>query len=113
MGEMADAENFFGVEWGQPERSGMRITAAFLWIALKRKDPTVTVDDIRNLDPAVLQQLETGGDTNPPTAATPGSSEPSEPTSSGSSAGSEPDPSPTGLPGSANGSDSDRVTSPV
>jgi hypothetical protein len=116
MGEMADAENYFGVEWINPERSGMRITAAFLFIALKRVDKTVTVDDVRALDPAILKQLA-GGDDSPPEETAP--AEPSKSDSNGSSDSSSrtssddwvPGPSRTGDRGSDTTLAFDRPTS--
>ena len=111
MGEMCDAEDHFGVMWDKPNRSGIRLTAAMLWIAIRRVDSSVTVDDVRKLDPAILRQLE--GDDSPP-AEEPGSSESSvsgESSSSNGSESSDSDPSPTGGPGLVTGSTSDPVTS--
>lgn len=58
MGEMCDAELHFGVEFGNNRTSGMRMIAAMLWIAVTRKDPSVTVDDIRALPPEVFESFK-------------------------------------------------------
>lgn len=103
LGEMCDAEQFFGVDFNSGTQTGMRMTAALLWISIRRLDPTVTVDDVRELPPDIFQQL--GGDADPPAEkndsdasgnddATESSSEPSIE----SSDGSEPDPNPSGNP---------------
>jgi hypothetical protein len=55
LGEMCDAERFFGVEFGNNASSGIRMAAAMLWIAIKRVDPDVTVDDIRELPTDVFE----------------------------------------------------------
>jgi hypothetical protein len=65
VGEMCDAERYFGVEFGSDAAgSSMRMAAAMLWIAVRREDPTVTVDDIRNLPPDVFSAL--GEESRPP-----------------------------------------------
>jgi hypothetical protein len=61
VGEMCDAERYFGVEFGSEiGNSSMRMAAAMLWIAIRRDDPTVTVDDIRNLPPEVFTAVAEG-----------------------------------------------------
>ena len=55
MGEMCDAEENFGVEFGNDRTSGVRMVAAMLWIAISRVDPTITVEDIRALPPEVFE----------------------------------------------------------
>jgi hypothetical protein len=110
MGEMCDAEDLFGVDWMHPERSGMRITIALLFIAIRRVDATVTPGDVRDLDPTILEQL-TGGDASPPveTDMRPLSDDASTAASDGSDNGQQA----TGSPGSASTSPSDPVTSPT
>ena len=66
LGEMCDAERFFGVEFGNNETSGVRMAAALLWIAVARVDKTVTVEDIRALDPEVFMSLAREDDALPP-----------------------------------------------
>jgi hypothetical protein len=58
LGEMCDAETYFNVEFGNNETSGMRMAAALLWIAIRRGDDSVTVDDIRALPPEVFRRFE-------------------------------------------------------
>jgi hypothetical protein len=65
LGEMCDAERFFGVEFGNNASSGIRMAAAMLWIAITRVDPTVTVDDVRALPPDVFEGFGEG-DALPP-----------------------------------------------
>jgi hypothetical protein len=65
LGEMCDAERYFGVEFGTASgTSTVRMAAALLWIAVKRQDDTVTVDDIRALPPDVFNVEER--DVGPP-----------------------------------------------
>ena len=100
LGEMCDAERYFGVEFGENATSGVRMASALLWITIRRDDPTVTVDDIRNLPMDVFADI-TGGDAGPPAetisalAAKNGSSGvgSEQPTAT-----PEADPSPTGVP---------------
>jgi hypothetical protein len=109
MGEMCDAEQHFGVEFGKPDQSSVRLTAAMIYIAIRRQDETVTPDDIRELPLDVLEKL--GADAVPPVVS---SSE-----SSGRSGddlspgGDDPDenPEPTGLPLSELGAGSGLATS--
>jgi hypothetical protein len=54
LGEMCDAERFFGVEFGNNASSGFRMASSLLWIAIQREDPTVTVEDVRALPPEVF-----------------------------------------------------------
>jgi hypothetical protein len=111
LGEMCDAERFFGVEIGNPTSSGARLAAAVIWIAVKRDDPSVTPEDIRDLPLDVLESLAVGDDTNPPAAD---SSEQSELSGNGSSSISESQGETrngAGDPGSATGSTSDLAIS--
>ena len=100
LGEMCDAERYFGVEFGENATSGMRMAAALLWIAIQREDKSVTVDDIRELPLDVF--AEAMGDASPPPPGNDsGSNENSE--SSGddsetSGNGRVDDPSFTGVP---------------
>jgi hypothetical protein len=55
MGEMCDAELYFGVEFGSKRTSGIRMVAAMLWVAISRVDSTVTVEDIRALPAEVFE----------------------------------------------------------
>jgi hypothetical protein len=101
FGEMCDAENYFGVDFNNVQKSGVRLSAALLWIAMTRKDKTVTVEDVRGLSSDVLASLaeDLGVDADPPPSEKP--SESSEPQSSGSTNGSDDSanvPSPTGIP---------------
>ncbi len=64
IGEMCDAERYFGVEFGENSTVGARMMAAMMWIAVRREDKTVTVDDIRNLPADAFQAVE--GDARPP-----------------------------------------------
>lgn len=69
LGEMCDAEKFFGVEFGNNETSGVRMAAAMLWIAIARVDKTVTVADVRALPPDVFESFNAAGDDVPPPSA--------------------------------------------
>jgi hypothetical protein len=70
LGEMCDAERFFGVEFGAAQdRSSVRLAAALLWIAVRRHDNSVTVDDIRALPPDVFTAA-TADDAGPPAPTT-------------------------------------------
>ena len=112
LGEMCDAEQFFGVEFGQAATSGMRMAAALLYIAIRRVDPSVTVEDVRNLPPEVFANMD-DGDAVPPvsaaaaTSASGGSGEPGNP-GSGNLAVL---PAATGHPGSEEPATFDPVTS--
>jgi hypothetical protein len=109
LGEMCDAEQYFGVDFNAGSQSGMRMTAALLWIAIRRQDKTVTVDDVRDLDPQVFAELA-GDNGNPPTSEPSVSSEPPSSASTTNSDGSALDPPASGSPGSATGSTSDPPT---
>jgi hypothetical protein len=108
LGEMCDAERYFGVEFGEQQSSGMRMMAALLWIAIRREDPSVEVEDIRALPLETFSQPPVG-DADPPTptgsepAASNGSSGDVSPPSGVALAGV---PSATGSPGSDTGSGS-------
>jgi hypothetical protein len=65
IGEMCDAERYFGVEFGESATVGARMMAAMMWIAVRREDPTVTVNDIRDLPADAFQAVE-AGDARPP-----------------------------------------------
>ena len=69
LGEMCDAEQFFGVEFGENATAGVRMAAAMVWIAVRRVDASVTVDDIRDLPPDVFESVESD-DARPPDEAT-------------------------------------------
>lgn len=89
LGEMCDAERFFGVEFGNNETSGVRMAAALLWVAVSRVDKTVTVADIRALDPEVFTSLG-GGDALPPASGAAESASPETSGDASSSAGDVP-----------------------
>lgn len=57
LGEMSDMERYFGVQFGDDMPVGISATAAVLWIAIRRVDPTVTLEDIRGMDMEVLGEL--------------------------------------------------------
>jgi hypothetical protein len=107
LGEMADAENFFGVDFGNPDKSGVRLMIALLYTAIKRIDQTVTVQDVRDLDPGILEQLAEGDDAGPPDVSnTSGAAENGRSSHSSPGPGDtpqEPIPAATGSPGSATG----------
>lgn len=107
VGEMCDAEGYFGVEFGT-EKQGLRMASALMWIAVRRVDPTVTVEDIRAL-PAEVFASVVDADASPPalgTSENDGSSgEASEPISANTNGQKT-----TGSPGSDIGSDSDPLT---
>jgi hypothetical protein len=70
IGEMCDAERYFGVEFGADTTgTSMRMAAAMLWIAIHREDPSVTVDDIRNLPPDIFAAVDE--EPRPPETAEP------------------------------------------
>jgi hypothetical protein len=64
LGEMCDAENFFGVDFST-DKVGARTVAATLYVAIRRVDQTVTVDDIRALPPDAFERVDKD-DANPP-----------------------------------------------
>lgn len=103
LGEMCDAEEFFHVELGGDAKPGMRMTAALLWVAMRRKDSTVTVEQVRNLPMSVFE--DAAGDASPPDHP-PEDSTPPQPSgdSSGDALRANGDvpaetPQPTGVPG--------------
>jgi hypothetical protein len=67
LGEMCDAERYFGVEFGTADSgsSNVRMAAALLWISVKRQDDSVTIDDIRALPPDVFK-ISAEDDAGPP-----------------------------------------------
>jgi hypothetical protein len=111
LGEMCDAEQHFGVDFNAGPQSGMRLAAALLFIVIRRQDKTVTVEDVRNLDPAIFEALVEADASPPPTDEPNGSSEPSPSDSAVASAGSERDRNGTGSPGSGTTSTSGQGTS--
>jgi hypothetical protein len=67
IGEMCDAERFFGVEFGaEAAGSSIRMAAALLWIAVHREDPSITVENIRSLPPEVFTAVGGEDDARPP-----------------------------------------------
>ena len=100
LGEMCDAERFFGVEFGNQATSGIRMAAALLWIAIKRVDATVTVEDVRALPPEVFASMTTETDARPPEPSEkpPASNEASGGDSSNGAADLDSLPEPTGHP---------------
>lgn len=111
MGEMCDAENYFGVDFGDQTHSSIRMAAALMWIAIKRVDPTVTVEDVRELPTDVFDSVMTGTDAVHPPAGTDESSEPSGEASVNGGGHPDDDLASTGSPGSGTGSDSALLTS--
>ena len=123
LGEMCDAETLFGVDFNDPRESARDI-AATLYIAIRRVDPTVTVEDIRTIPATQLQEITSQiraarekarkADARPPESdeKTPDSDEPSFTTSSPiGEAPSEPTLDASGGPDSENGSVSDHLIS--
>jgi hypothetical protein len=113
IGELWDMERYFGVVFGEETPpSGVAYIASLLYIALRRDDPTITVDDIRALPSDVFVEMAEV-DARPP------DSEPESETSpdpSGSDSNTDSDAqangqSPTGIQGSHTGSTSDLLTS--
>lgn len=104
IGEIVDAERFFGVDFSAENQSA-RAAAANLYIAIRREDPTVTVEDIRALPLEVFKAIGTDEvPENPPSAEDDsGLSEPSGQSSAQPSAITQ-SPSDTGSPGSDTGS---------
>ena len=109
LGEMCDAEQQFGVEWGEVKTSGIRMAAALLWVAVHRVDESVTVADIKALPAEVFAAVKDTSDAFPPELAAPsepgsgsepsGANEPSGAASTNGSDDPESIPSPIGLPG--------------
>lgn len=114
MGEMCDAEQFFGVSFGDPNAGmSIRMAAALMFISIRRQDPSVLVEDIRDLPAEVFESWLAEGDVGPPAEENSGASEHSG-LASGNGGVSQGDlPENTGSPGSDIGSDSDLVTSPT
>jgi hypothetical protein len=73
LGEMIDAERYFGVEFNEDNSGGIRMAAALLWIAMRREDPRVTVEQIRELPPDVFAIPEVEDDARPPEPQIPSS----------------------------------------
>lgn len=111
LGEMCDAERHFGVEFGNNETSGVRMSAALLWISIRRVDDSVTVDDVRALPPDVFKGFGEEQPSDPPIEDATEKND--------GSGGSSPDggddqdnsQSSTGLPGSETSANSVRVIS--
>ena len=62
VGEMCDAERYFGVEFGgETGGTSMRMVAAMLWIAIRREhpneSPTELINQVRDLPPEVFTVL--------------------------------------------------------
>lgn len=112
MGEMCDAEQFFGVSFGDPDaKPSIRLAAALMFVSIRRQDPTVTVGDIRELPAEIFESFIAAGDASPPVVESAGNNA-SSGEHSGNGGGSPEDHlSRTGSPGSATGSDSGLVTS--
>jgi hypothetical protein len=109
IGEMCDAERYFGVEFGSEDATpGIRMAAAMLWIAIRRVDSTVSVDDIRSLPPSVFESLNGAGAARPPQNSADASSSNG---ASGEPSGLDTPPAPdrrlTGVPASDTGAISD------
>lgn len=66
MGEMCDAEREFGVEFGKVQSSGVRMAAAMIWLAIRRVDDSITVEDIRRLPIDVFESIVRADDAGPP-----------------------------------------------
>lgn len=49
LGELADIEEITGQAY-DPEKSGARMTLAIVYIAMRQKDPTVKLADVRGFD---------------------------------------------------------------
>ncbi len=100
MGEMCDAEREFGVEFSNVERSGVRMAAAMMWIAIRRVDPKVDVEDIRLLPIDVFEGFIEEDDALPPVnGSTLESSGSSGETSSENGGNQDSFLEPTGVPG--------------
>ncbi len=99
MGEMADAELEFQVDFKNPDRSSIRFILAMIWISIKRVDPTVSVEDIRRLPSEVFENMFDEVDDASPPEQTPENSNSTTVSSSANGANSESDPSHIGVPG--------------
>ena len=112
MGEMCDAEQFFGVSFGDPDaKPSIRLAAALMFLSIRRQDPTVTVEDIRSLPADVFESFLAAGDAGPPAEENSESNASSgEPSANGGESLGELR-RVTGSLGSDIGSDSDLVTS--
>jgi hypothetical protein len=114
IGEMCDAERFFGVEFGNEAGSSIRTAAALLWIAVHREDPTISVEQIRGLPPDVFATFSQEADTRPP-ASTDASKSNNVDSGTSTANGSEGQAvlqQASGVPVSATGVTSDPLTSP-
>jgi len=112
LGDMADAERYFGADFSDVNAgSSMRMAAALIWLSIRREDPTVTVEDIRELPSDIFSSFIAKGDAVPP-AVGPGDSSDSSgsPSSNGGDHPDEIQP-PTGSLGSGIGADSAHLTS--
>ncbi len=86
FGEMCDAEDSFGVEFSNPDKSSVRMAAAMMWIAIRRQDPTVDVEDIRALPISVFESIISEDDADPPTSTPESNGSSGEPSSVSSGA---------------------------
>lgn len=72
LGELCDCEVHFGASFGDTSMDARKL-ASVLYISVRRVDATVTVDDVRNLTGAQLEQVgkqlekwQQEGDAGPP-----------------------------------------------
>lgn len=112
FGEMCDAERYFGVEFGSDlSASSMRMVAALVWVAVKREDASVTVEDIRDLPASTFESFLAAGDAGPPRSESSDDSEPSGESSANGGDRQEGSRIVTGSLGSDTGSDFAPLTS--
>ncbi len=99
IGEICDAEEQFGVVLGDSTKLGVRAAAAMMWIAIRRQDPTVTVEDIKAMPLDIFQSVITEDEESPLGQPTVESSTSSGGSSTLNGETSDTDPVATGVPG--------------
>lgn len=65
LGELADIEEIIGQGYDPEKPGGARSTLAVIWIAMRRKNPQLRLEDVRNLD-AELIAVEQEAEERPP-----------------------------------------------
>jgi hypothetical protein len=111
LGEMCDAERYFGVEFGNNATSGVRMSAAVLYFSIRRVDDSVTVDDVRALPPDVFNAFGEAPESDPQNEDVTEKNDGSGGSSPDGGDAQDNSQSPTGPPGSETSASSVRVIS--
>lgn len=68
FGDLADIEEITGQAYN-PKKSGPRMMLALTYIAMRRRNPQLTIDDIRDLDFELIDFPDRGEKAGPPAEA--------------------------------------------